>query len=346
MLFRQEALPVAPMETLPAGTVPHVRDAAFVGKDKAWLVTWGQDGDLWRTDDAGASWNKVSGKAVGGMFCGVSFIDSNRGWAGNFDGQIFRTYDSGLSWEFLSKPFGDDRHDSLVCPQQISFIDENRGWVIGSFSIWRTEDGGRSWIRSLSMDWVDSVLWQPTHVSFANKDVGLMSASGGVVHVTKDGGRTWQSQKLITGASDATDALTVNEQISWLTGFVSSTEPQPGTRLFQSEDAGDHWRSVPIGDDHTYINSLCFLNEKKGWAVGRVWNAPGDMRGLILHTVDGGNSWQNIQLDANDSYFERMTFVDSQHGWLIGSNNIYRTEDQGKSWRSVLKVMPMKVAID
>ena len=48
---------------------------------------------------------------------------------------------------YFQKPQRDDPHDSLTCPQQISFIDESHGWVIGTFSIWRTEDGGKSWIR-------------------------------------------------------------------------------------------------------------------------------------------------------------------------------------------------------
>src|SRR5262245_52482044 len=107
-LFRREALPLSAVETLDSGTIPQVRNAAFVGKDKAWLVTWESYGDLWQTDDGGTSWKKVSGKAVGGVFCGISFIDANRGWAGNFDGQIFRTTDGGATWELLSKPLGDD----------------------------------------------------------------------------------------------------------------------------------------------------------------------------------------------------------------------------------------------
>ena len=333
-------------ESIAPGTIPQVRSAAFLGKDHAWLVTWERYGQLWRTENGGDSWTMVSGKSVGGVFCGVSFIDTNRGWAGNFDGQIFSTNDGGLTWSFLSRPAGDDHHDSLICPQQISFIDEKHGWVIGPFSIWRTEDGGESWIRSLSMGKVDGALWQPTHVSFANQNVGLMSASGGIVHQTKDGGRTWQSLKLLPGSSDATDVLAVDDRIIWLTGFVSSTEMQPGTRLFRSDDGGENWHPVSIGDNQTYINSVCFVNENEGWAVGRVWNRPGDMRGLILHTVDRGESWREIQLNANDSHFERMTFPDSEHGWLIGSNNVYRTVDKGKSWRSVLKVTPMKVSID
>ena len=235
-------------ESVVPGSIPQVKSAAFVGKDKAWLVTWEKFGELWRTQDGGKNWDKISGKAIGGLFCGVSFIDAQRGWAGNFDGQIWRTNDGGSSWVLLSHPQGDDGHDSLVCPKQISFIDENHGWVIGAFSIWRTEDGGKSWRRSLSMGRVENVLWQPTHVSLANQNLALVSATGGIVHRTTDGGRTWQSQKIIPGSSDATDVLFINERTSWLAGFVSSTESDPGTRLHRSDDGGQSWLPVPIPD--------------------------------------------------------------------------------------------------
>ena len=333
-------------ESVLPGSIPQVKNAAFVGKDKAWLVTWEKFGELWRTEDGGKSWDKISGEAVGGLFCAVSFIDAQRGWAGNFDGQIWRTNDGGRSWVLLSHPQGDDGHDSLICPKQISFIDENHGWVIGAFSIWRTEDGGNSWIRSLSMGKVENVLWQPTHISLANQNLGLVSATGGIVHRTEDGGRTWQSQKLIPGASDATDVLFINERTSWLAGFVSSSESDYGTRLYRSDDGGMSWRPVPIGHNHTFIHSVRFVSEKEGWSIGRVWTKPGDMRGIVLHTKDGGESWHEMPLGVEELFFDRMFFVDSKHGWLLGSSNIYRTQDGGKSWEVVLKVTPRKVSID
>ena len=328
------------------GTIPQIRSAAFVGKDQAWLVTWEKYGELWRTEDGGKTWGRLSGKAVGGVFCGISFIDSQRGWAGNFEGQIWHTNDGGKSWTFLSQPLGDKDHDSLTCPQQILFVDEQNGWVIGNFSLWRTVDGGKNWTLSLSMGRVENVLWQPSHISFSGRNVGLMSATGGIVHRTKDGGLTWHSQKLVPGESDATDALFINERVGWLTGFVSSTEAHPGTRLYRTEDGGDSWHQVPIGDEQTYIDSVCFLNEKSGWAVGRAWKGIGDNNGVVLHSDDGGDSWREIRVGANESYFDRMTFLDSQHGWLFGEKNIYRTADGGKSWNTVLRVTPRRITID
>ena len=322
-----------PTDNVTQASILQVQSSAFAGKDKAWLVTT-ETGDLWRTEDGGKRWERLSGKAVGGQFCGISFLDANRGWAGNRDGQIWQTSDGGKSWIFLSQPSGDEDLDFLNCPKQILFVDEQNGWLIGNFSIWRTVDGGKTWTVGVRTGQVENVHWQPSRMSFASRNVGLMSGFGGIVHRTIDGGVTWQSQKLVPGEADATDVLFMNERLGWLTGFVSSSQSHPGTRLYRTEDSGETWHQVPIADEQTFVRSVCFLNEKLGWAVGGEFS--GGRRGIVLRTDDAGETWQEIDVGEDESYFERMTFVDSQHGWLFGESHIYRTEDGGNSWTSIL----------
>jgi photosystem II stability/assembly factor-like uncharacterized protein len=326
--------------------IAQVRSAAFIGRNQAWLVD-SRKGELWRTTDAGKSWDKISGKTIGGKFWAVTFIDARRGWAANFEGQIYRTYDGGTNWTFLSEPKGGPDNQPPFLSQQISFVDETHGWLIDAFGIWRTDDGGSTWNRTLSlMTKVEEHIWQPTQISFVNRDLGWMSATGGVVHRTTDGGRTWQSMKLIPGASDATDVLFINDRVGWLTGFISSTEPQSGTRLYRTDNGGETWQLVPIANSDTFINSVWFSNDNQGWAVGRAWKMNEGNRGIILHTNDGGKSWQEKVVDRTEGFFDRMSFVDSQNGWLFAENNIYRTQDSGKSWKPVLKVTPVKIVID
>jgi photosystem II stability/assembly factor-like uncharacterized protein len=323
--------------------MPQVRSVAFIGADKAWLVTE-KDGELWRTEDGGKSWSKCSGKVVGGMFRTVSFIDSQRGLAVNYEGQVWRTGDGGQSWTFISHPKGGEDNEPSFLPQQMFFVDESHGWLIDAYAIWRTKDGGNEWTRSLSLsDKVENKIWQPTRISFVNRDIGWMSATGGIVHRTRDGGKTWKSQKLIPGIADARDVFFINERVGWFTGFVSSTDPQSETRIYRSNDGGESWKQIPIADNKTYVESVCFLNGKEGWAVGRVWKKAGDMRGIILHTEDGGENWQEIQVGENELFFDRMYFVHSQYGWLFARDNVYRTQDGGKTWNIVLKLPPIKV---
>jgi photosystem II stability/assembly factor-like uncharacterized protein len=325
--------------------IAQVRSFAFIGPNNAWLVD-SRSGQLWRTTDDGRSWDKVSGDKVGGRFWAVTFIDSQRGWAANFEGRIWRTSDGGTNWTLISQPKGGEDNQPPFLPHQFSFVDETHGWLIDAFAIWRTDDGGTTWIHTLSlMTKVEDHIWQPTRISFINRNVGWMSATGGIVHRTKDGGWTWQSRKLIPGESDATDVLFI-DHIGWLTGFVSSTEPQSGTRLYRTDDGGETWQLVPLVDNDTYVNSVWFANEKRGWAVGRASRMNERNRGIILRTDDGGKTWKENMVGQNEEFFDRMYFVDSEHGWLFAENNIYRTQDGGKSWTSVLKIVPMRITTD
>ena len=88
-----------------ASNIAQVRSAAFAGANQAWLVDERHD-KLWRTADGGKSWDTVSGKAIGGQFWAATFIDSQSGWAANYEGQIWRTYDGCTTWTLISQPTG------------------------------------------------------------------------------------------------------------------------------------------------------------------------------------------------------------------------------------------------
>ncbi len=333
--------PNKPLST-EASNIAQIRSAAFVGANQAWLVDDRHD-KLWRTSDAGKTWDTISGKAIGGEFWAATFIDSQRGWAANYQGQIWRTYDGGTTWTLISHPRGGVDRTPPYLSHQIVFADENHGWLIDAFSIWKTDDAGSNWKRSLSTtNEVDGDIWKPTRMTFIDANLGWMSATGGIVHRTTDGGTTWQSKKLILGSSDATDVFFLNEHVGWLTGFVSTTQILSGTRLYRTDDRGETWQPVPIADQNTYIKSVWFTNEKQGWAMGHVSKSGETGRGIILFTNDGGKSWRERVVGQNESHFDRMYFVNSQYGWLFAENNIYRTQDGGKSWDSVLKVSPIQ----
>jgi photosystem II stability/assembly factor-like uncharacterized protein len=64
----------------------------------------------------------------------------------------------------------------------------------------------------------------------------------------------------------------------------------------------------------------------------------------VLHTVNGGDSWQNLDVEAKERSFDKVYFGDPQNGWLVSRGeafedaSLYRTRDQGVSWKKVLSV--------
>src|SRR5215472_17517511 len=71
-----------------------IQSAAFNGDHNAWLTDI--EGNIWRTTDGGASWNKGSRETVGEIQQ-ITFIDSLNGWAINKIGDVLRTENGGQS---------------------------------------------------------------------------------------------------------------------------------------------------------------------------------------------------------------------------------------------------------
>ncbi len=125
-----------------------------------------------------------------------------------------------------------------------------------------------------------------------------------------------------------------------------------------SDDSGKTWRQahVPVSVSLTAVQ---FVDAEQGWAVGHL--------GVVLHSEDGGETWhkqldgeraaalavqaaerdaeqpegaghleqaRHLLADGPDKPFLDLYFRDRLHGYIVGAyNQIYRTDDGGRSWR-------------
>lgn len=131
--------------------------------------------------------------------------------------------------------------------------------------------------------------------------------------------------------------------------------------ILWSDDAGRSWRQAQVPVSVT-LTAVMFPTAQEGWAVGHF--------GTVLHTRDGGQTWERqldgrtaaqrmldaaLALDASseaaarhlaaarrmvadgpDKPFLDVYFSDAQHGLVVGAYNlILKTEDGGRSWRSL-----------
>ena len=120
---------------------------------------------------------------------GVSFVDTQRGWAIGHSGEILHTTDGGKMWG--KQRSGVNRHLFGV-----HFIDTQAGWVVGQGGvILHTRNGGQKWGGA-----------SPTRRGLAVggftlqtiSTVGLFGIDGLVIHTT-DGGRIWKTPKKLRG---------------------------------------------------------------------------------------------------------------------------------------------------
>jgi photosystem II stability/assembly factor-like uncharacterized protein len=221
---------------------------------------------------------------------------------------------------------------------KMKLSDALRAWIVETFTIWRTDDGGKSWRLALSIMNPETD-GQPGNACFLNRDDGWVATSKGRVYRTGDGGKNWQVISLAENLN-VTDVVFVNQQTGWVAGFE---ELPPYTKLFHTKDGGKTWLSLPRPQGNGVIASINFVDEREGWIAGRLWMGdPQTSVGALFHTIDGGETWRRIQLQPIEPFFGHVHFIDSQHGWLAGRDNLYRSDDGGGTWRRVLSLPPVK----
>jgi len=116
-------------------------------------------------------------------------------------------------------------------------------------------------------------------VRFANENDGYIAGLGGVVLVSRDGGRNWEYRE--TGLKQAIFSLFPED------GRVIAVGEKGFVRV--SENRGDTWARPAKGFPNvfTFMRDIWFApNSESGYIVGE--------RGQVLHSTDGGQSWTQV----------------------------------------------------
>jgi photosystem II stability/assembly factor-like uncharacterized protein len=226
----------------------------------------------------------------------------------------------------IEQPFG-----------QIQFIDEFQGWGVSTNSLWRTQDGGRTWNR------VSAVPTMPTKgilqgtdvyykVQFLNDRNGWLLRGSSLLH-TDDTGRNWQEKEFpntVIRSFHFTDPLR-----GWAVGgILTQTGRKEDTKeswrgaIYTTEDGGDTWREISTGIrlDHNWtLFDIWPINENKVWVVGDA----------ILRSGNGGKTWKRVNIE--DGVYgspSKIQFNGERLGWITTNqgNRFLLTRDGGESW--------------
>jgi photosystem II stability/assembly factor-like uncharacterized protein len=309
-----------------------------------------------RTTDGGATWTPVPFFA--GSWSYLDFIDSNIGFAGA-NGALAATTNGGQSWSV--------RSGWPDCPVifGMDFRDANVGLVggvvagSGTPGIFKTIDGGRTWVKKAEGP-ANDVLWMSPTRAIADDGEG--------VRETLDAGETWHG--LFFGT---------------MTGIVDMAHAGAGERVvgvsgkgdvWLSTDSGRHWAQTLDGPGALPGDwQVSFSDEGHGWIVGpggfyyytsdagvtwvqkhngctaqvwdiQMWDANYGLavghNGYVFKTVNGGSFWEIQKLEVTGQIFGRdedlvaVDIVDASFAVVAGpGGTVFKTYDAGATWTSI-----------
>jgi photosystem II stability/assembly factor-like uncharacterized protein len=182
-----------------------------------------------------------------------------------------------------------------------------------------SDDDGQHFRQATSVP-VDSAL---TAVFFTDSHNGWAVGHWGVIIATKDGGETWQTQRLDSTVDQPLFSLVFkNDQEGWAVGLWSV--------LLHTEDGGKIWNAehlqVPPGSKKADSNLYkVFLDDKSTIYIAAE-------QGRVLRSTDGGKNWVYLNTGYQGSLWTGI--ADSNGNLFVGGlrGNLFRSIDSGTSW--------------
>jgi photosystem II stability/assembly factor-like uncharacterized protein len=296
-------------------------------------------GDLYRTQDGGASWDRVWNKP-GTFIRSLGFIDAKHGFLGNLGAglagitdatPLYETWDGGATWNpakigNASMP-GVCSIDILKSKSihegdlSVRYYIHAAGRANGPAKLLRSENGGESWTLIDLSDKAGMIL----DVKFLDPNTGFVFAatsgdvaqSHGLILKTMDGGRTWRNVYQSTRLSELIwKASFADNRVAYAT-VQNDDAANAQQKIVKTVDGGEHWTELPlvVNKDAEELG-IGFVSEDTGW----VGTAAGG-----FETHDGGKTWSLSKLAAKANKIRVRTADGTPMIYAIGSEvQIYK----------------------
>jgi photosystem II stability/assembly factor-like uncharacterized protein len=289
-----------------SGTSAGLRGIDSVDGTVAWAS--GTGGTVLKTTDGGQHWQKCAipdGDKDGATldFRGVQAWDATTAIVmasgPGEKSRLYKTTDGCKSWTLLlANPDKDGFWDSISVADRLNFMILGDP-VNGQFSIFDTQDGGKSWDKA-----------RDDGLRSENKE-GAFAASNSSMLVNWVDGSAGFGTGGPSGAQLFIECDTCKKGVQW------ASHPMP---------------TFPHGDADG-IFSLRYRDWRRWIAVGGDYTKPNDSTGTAAWSSDGGKTW-TAPSNPPHGYRSTVQYSDSLKLWITaGTNGSDISRDDGKTWR-------------
>lgn len=181
------------------------RGIYFINKDNGWIVGGYQ---ILKSNDGGTTWDFQRNYEFGENITSVYFINQYIGWAcgglseGLGKGLILKTTDGGMNWKRMV--IAEESNSEGIHFSSIKFINDKVGWVVGSKSIYKSTDGGETWLAQIANPIPESLF----SIDLLNENEGIIVGNNESILKTVNGGGT------ISGVDVLNDLINPDYQLS------------------------------------------------------------------------------------------------------------------------------------
>ena len=262
-------------------------------------------------------WVDVTPSSTVPRLLGVYALDANNIWITGVDGTILHTIDSGLNWVSVQSGI-------TVGLGKVQFINPDTGWVASSHYIYRTTDGGSSWVEQLYLPSSSDIITDVEFIKGLPGEPVWGYATGGLQSFwkTTDGGETWTSNGGACGNGNFNACSFVDKNTGWIVGVpsVSTTES-----IMRTTDGGGTFEEQTNPVSEPYLRDVSFINSQRGLAVGNY--------GQTILTSNGGANWE--QRPNGSKTWMRIFLTETGKAWAIGFDGaISHSDDWGYNWQT------------
>lgn len=335
--------------------VPNTSEAQRNKKSNATTIQYPED--LYSSLDY-----RLVGPFRGGRSAAVTGVpgEPNLFYFGAAGGGVWKTLDGGRTWENIS----DGYFGGSIGAVEVAKSDPNviyvgggektlRGNVSSGYGIWKTENGGKTWVSAGLKDsrHVPRIRVHPTDFNTV-----YAAVLGNIYKPTKergiyksaDGGQNWKQVLFVNDQSGAVD-LTLdpnNPRILYASTWRAQRTPHSlssggdGSALWKSTDSGETWKEISKNEgfpkDTLGIMGITVSpkNSERVWAI-----VENKEKGGLYRSDDGGKKWTQVnderKLRQRAWYYTRV-YADTEDEDVVYVLNVnyHKSTDGGKTFNT------------